>query len=72
MRIRYFADTDTLYIELRETAVATTQDLDEDTLVDLDSDGRICALTVEHASERAGVPQFSYEQIATTTAVEAP
>jgi uncharacterized protein YuzE len=30
----------------------------------VDADGRICAITVEHASERAGIPQFSYEQVA--------
>ncbi|MGH9381145.1 MAG: hypothetical protein ACRD2Z_11100 [Thermoanaerobaculia bacterium] len=28
-----------------------------------DTDGNICAITVEHASERAGIPEFSYEQV---------
>jgi uncharacterized protein YuzE len=64
MKIRYFLDTDTLYIEFRDIAVAETRDLDEDTLLDVDADGNICAITVEHASERAGIPQFSYEQVA--------
>jgi hypothetical protein len=35
MKIRYFQDTDTLYIEFRPASVAETQDLDEDTLLDL-------------------------------------
>ena len=30
---------------------------------DLDSNGQICAITIEHASERAEIPKFSYEQI---------
>jgi uncharacterized protein YuzE len=64
MRIRYFADTDTLLIEFRDAAVAETRDLDENTLLDLDSQGNICAITVEHASERADIPHFSYEQVA--------
>jgi uncharacterized protein YuzE len=64
MRIRYFEDADTLLIEFREAPVVETRDLDENTLLDLDSDGNICALTIEHASKRAGIPQFSYEQIA--------
>ena len=64
MRIRYFEDTDTLLIEFREAPVVETRDLDENTLLDLDSDGNICAHTIEHASKRAGIPQFSYEQIA--------
>lgn len=63
MRIRYFTDTDTLYIEFRAAAVAGTRDLDENTLLDIDADGNICAITIEHASERTGIPQFSYEQV---------
>jgi uncharacterized protein YuzE len=64
MKIRYFAGTDTLYIEFRNTPVAETRDLDENTLLDVDEHGNICAITVEHASERADIPAFSYEQIA--------
>ena len=64
MKIQYFADTDTLHIEFRDAPVAETRDLDENTLLDVDADGKICAITVEHASERAGIPQFSYEQFA--------
>lgn len=64
MKIRYFVDTDTLHIEFRAAPVSETRDLDEDMLLDVDSHGNICATTVEHASERAGIPEFSYEQIA--------
>ena len=63
MKIKYFQDTDTLYIEFREAEVAETRDLDEDTLLDLDKEGRICAITVEHAKERADIPHFSFEQL---------
>lgn len=64
MKIRYYRDTDTLYIEFKESPVVETRDLDENTLLDLDGDGRINAITIEHASERTGIPQFSYEQVA--------
>ena len=67
MKMRYYADTDTLYIEFRDAPVVETKDLDENTLLDLDSRGDICAITVEHASERAGIPQFSYEQVTSPT-----
>jgi uncharacterized protein YuzE len=63
MKIQYFEDTDTLYIEFRAVEVAETQDLDENTLLDLGPDGNICGITVEHARERADLPKFSYEQI---------
>lgn len=64
MKIRYFADTDTLLIEFRDVPVAETRDLDENTLLDLDAHGNIRSITVEHASKRADAPQFSYEQVA--------
>jgi uncharacterized protein YuzE len=64
MRIRYFEDTDTLLIEFKTTAVVETRDLDEDTVLDVDAHGNVCAITIEHASERAGLSQFSFERIA--------
>jgi uncharacterized protein YuzE len=64
MKIKYFQDTDTLYIEFKMGKVAETKDLDENTLLDVDSDGNICAITIEHASQRADIPHFSFEQIA--------
>lgn len=63
MKVKYFADTDTLHIELRPGPVSETRDLDENTLLDLDQAGNICALTIEHAKDRAGIPSFSYEQV---------
>lgn len=62
MKIKYFQDTDTLYIEFRDVEVAETRDLDENTLLDLDRDGKICGITIEHARERTGIPTVSYEQ----------
>ena len=50
MNIRYNTETDTLYIEFRDAPVAETRDFDENTLLDIDDDGNICAMTVEHAS----------------------
>ena len=63
MRIRYFTATDTLHIEFRDRPIAETRDLDENTLLDVDAEGNICAITVEHASSRAGIPEFSYEEV---------
>ena len=64
MKVRYFSDTDTLLIEFRNVPVAETRDLDENTVLDLDANGNICSITVEHASTRADAPHFSYEEIA--------
>ena len=64
MKITYFRDTDTLYIEFRAADVGETRDLDDDTQIDLDTDGNICSITVEHASKRADLPSIDYQQVA--------
>ena len=64
MKIHYFKETDTLYIEFRDVPVSESRDLDEHTVVDVDEKGDICAITVEHASDRAGAPEISVEQVA--------
>ena len=61
MKIRYFAGTDTLHIEFSKRRVTETRDLDENTVVDIDEKGNICSITMEPASERAGIPDFSSE-----------
>jgi len=62
--IKYFQDTDTLHIEFKTAEVAETRDLDENSRLDIDKDGNICAMTIEHARDRADIPHFSFEQIA--------
>jgi uncharacterized protein YuzE len=64
MKIRYFEDTDTLYIEFRAAEIAETRDLDKNTILDLDKEGQVCAITIEHARDRAEIPNFSFEHVA--------
>ncbi len=64
MKVQHFQDTDTLYIEFKTAEIAESKDLDENTVLDVDRDGNICGITIEHASQRADIPRFSYEQVA--------
>lgn len=64
MIVRYFKDTDTLYIEFQSEDVFESRDLDENTIMDLDADGNVCAITFEHASTRTDVQKVSLEGIA--------
>ena len=45
-------------------AIVETQNLDENTLLEFDEDGTICAITMEHASQRADINQLTIEGIA--------
>jgi len=64
MKVQYFEDTDTLYIEFQGAEISETRDLDENTLVDLDSDGNVCAITFEHARQRTDISHLQVEGIA--------
>jgi len=64
MKVQYFEDTDTLYIEFQGGEISETRDLDENTLLDLDSDGNVCAITFEHASQRTDISHLQVEGIA--------
>ena len=64
MKLKYFEDTDTLYIEFRAQEISESKDLDENTVLDLDTEGNICAITFEHASARTDVQQVTLEGIA--------
>lgn len=67
MKIQYFEDTDTLYIIFSNHPPVETKDLDENTLIDLDQNGQLCSLTIEHAKERVGMPEIEYKTIMAET-----
>ncbi|MGQ0760760.1 MAG: DUF2283 domain-containing protein [Acidobacteriota bacterium] len=55
MKVQYFHQTDTLYIEFKSAEIAESKGLDENAILDLDQHGNICGITVEHASQRADI-----------------
>jgi uncharacterized protein YuzE len=63
MRIKYFADTDTTLIEFTTSPPVETRELNENIYLDLDADGRVVSLTIEHARQTAGSDEFSYQRV---------
>ncbi len=49
MEVKCFSDTDTLYIEFRDSDIVESKEFDENTILDLDAEGNVCAITFEHA-----------------------
>ena len=49
MKIRYFADTDTALIEFSSAPVVETREITENLYIDLDQDGNLVSMTIEHA-----------------------
>ena len=63
MDVRYFQGTDTLFIGFSDWEIVKHWDVGEGCQIELDADGKIVSLTVEHASEHIDVWRFSYERI---------
>ena len=58
MKIKYVQDTDTLHIEFWAAEVDEAQTVDVNTLLELDGEGRLCAMTIKHASDRIAMPSL--------------
>lgn len=50
MSIKYFPGTDTLLIDFTDDEIVETKDINENTLVELDRDGALVSMTIEHFS----------------------
>ena len=64
MKIKYFKDTDTLYIEFQDRGIVESRDLDENITIDVDGEGHVLAITFEHASTRTDISRLTVEGIA--------
>ena len=51
MKLHYYAETDSLYIELRSGAGAEVREIAEGVNADLDDEGHIIGLDIDHASK---------------------
>ena len=64
MKVNYFPDTDTLLVTFSSKRVADTRDLNEDILIELDENGQLVSITIEHAKRQTDVSEFTYQQVA--------
>lgn len=68
MKINYFEDTDTALIEFTNREVVETREVSESVYLDLDSEGNLVSMTVEHAGEKANIQDFAFERQAKVSA----
>ena len=65
MRVKYFSDTDTALVEF-DREVVETREIYENIYVDLDKQGNLVSMTIEHARTNARLNEFSYQEIGLT------
>ena len=63
MKIKYFSDTDTALLEFSEREIVETREISENIYIDLDANGNLVSMTVEHAKERTDLPHVDVVEI---------
>ncbi len=63
MKIKYFVDTDTAQVEFSNSEVSETKEINENIYIDLDKDGNLVNMTIEHAKDKAGLYEVSYQEV---------
>ena len=63
MKIKYFNDTDTALLEFSDDLVKETREISENIYIDIDENGNLVSITIEHARTTAHLPDISYQQI---------
>lgn len=62
MNVKYFRDTDTALLEFSRRPVEETREISENIYVDLDKDGNLVSMTIEHAHQTASLPSVNVEE----------
>jgi len=68
MKIKYFTDTDTALLEFSGQQVVQTKEINENIYIDLDGDGNLVNMTIEHASSQANISEVAYQQMKSKSA----
>jgi uncharacterized protein YuzE len=63
VKIKYFEDTDTALLEFSDHPVFETKEINENIYLDLDEDGNLVGMTIEHALSQANINEVSFQQI---------
>jgi uncharacterized protein YuzE len=68
MKVKYFRDTDTALLEFLDATIESTRAINEDVYVDLDAEGKLVSMTIEHARRNSQLPQVVVQEFDERTA----
>ena len=63
MKLHYYPETDSLYIELAETPGATTEEVRPGVVLDFDAEGRLVGIDIEDASRVINLRRLEVESL---------
>ncbi len=62
MNVKYFKDTDTALLEFSDNPVLETREITNNVYIDVDAQGNLVSMTIEHAKQRTTLPEVVVEQ----------
>ena len=63
MRLNYYPDTDSLYINLTEQPSVESQEISEGILLDYDAEGRLVGIDIDNASHKIDMEKLILSQL---------
>jgi uncharacterized protein YuzE len=61
MRLHYYPETDSLYIDLNSQPAADSQEVAEGLVVDFDAQGNVVGIDIDHASTKLDLNTLEYD-----------
>ena len=63
MKLKYYPDTDSLYIDLSEKPSVSSQEISEGVVIDFDEKGNVVGIDIDNASKKIALKAFDYSKI---------
>ena len=63
MKIRYYPETDSLYVEFKTGPGAETLEVNDNVNIDIDINGEIVGFDIDHASKRLDLSKLEIEAL---------
>ena len=63
MRLNYYPETDSLYINLSEQPSVESQEISEGILLDYDAEGRLVGIDIDNASHKVDMEKLILSQL---------
>ena len=63
MKLNYYAETDSLYIDLSEQPSAETREISEGVLLDYDAEGNLVGIDIDNASKKVQMKELTLSKL---------
>jgi uncharacterized protein YuzE len=63
MKISYYPDTDSLYIDLSEQPSAESREISEGVVLDYDAEGRLVGIDIDNASKKVELKKLTLNKL---------